>query len=724
MSNKKLISERKRRTSTYEIQHFEPENALKCPMCLDSFETPRALACLHTFCEPCLGFYLTDTKASAKDGKLDKIECPICGHFTVPQNLMKHPHAMVKDLPLNHYILPHLDVLTPRGRNSQLEKRKRNVTFAQCCGSCSERGFTKEAISYCQDCEDFQCGECVENHSKIKVLLNHNIVTIEKVTSSSQSASGLDKHNHCLEHQHEEARFYCTDHDTLLCSLCAMANHKACELIGEFDVLGQKIKDTGEVDKMDENMKNLQNALNDMIEAVRTNNYHIKRETEEIPKRIQTVKAKVLQMFQTLEDTVEAKIKEFEDEHGTRNVDKAFKCKQLMSAIEGSNASLNTAIQHGSNSQLFWTFLKLKTHVQQYDHHVKSEKDSLTCSSINLKIDDMFDKIITTTEQLGKVYVESVKPDLAALPPLLFAKREFIESTSKPQLIQSGQIATTDANVTKDCLAVAYMDKKLALAIEVRKRSWFSYTFSFVNTETLVEIYTQDLKRNPGNIICIDNNNLAITFPANGFIEFYLYTPKRKKRPMSFVLDHTIKCDIKEAVISRYNKTTFGLSTRNYFATLTHDGVMKQIFYYSVSLRTRESDFWSTQLQVDHIAVDFKKKRIYAACSKPSKLYSFTTKGEVMFEYNIDENVRGLELDTDGNISVLCGNHSRGSLRQISPNTGKVLREIKTEAKNPKKICFNRRGGDFYVISNEPDKIKLEKYRFNTEDEEELFDED
>lgn len=268
------------------------------------------------------------------------------------------------------------------------------------------------------------------------------------------------------------------------------------------------------------------------------------------------------------------------------------------------------------------------------------------------------------------------------------------------------------------------MDKKLALVFEVKNRTWFSYTFSFVSTDKLEEMYTQDLKRDPKNIICIDSNNLAITFPNGGFIEFYLYTSKRKKKPMSFVLDHTIKCDIRDSVITKYNKTTFALSTGNYFATLTHDGVMKRVFYYSVSLRMRESDFWSTQLSVDHMVVDFKKKRIYLTSSKPDKLYSFTTKGEVMFDYSLEENVKYIDLDKDGAICVCAGNDESGKLFQISPNTGKILKNIDIETENPQIACFNRKSGDFYVVENTSKKTKIEKYRFNIMDEDDIFDDD
>lgn len=715
----------RRQSGREEIQRLGTEDILKCPLCLETFETPRALACLHTFCEPCLEFYVTDCKASIKDGKLEKIECPVCGHFTVPPDVLKHPHAIVTDLPLNHFILPHLDKITPRERPSRAESRHRkNVNFTQSCASCAERGVIIEAVAYCHDCEEFQCDQCVDNHSKIKLLLKHKIVTIDRVTSGSEQSNSFDKHNICIIHQKEEVKFYCADHDVILCSNCAMASHKACEILNEFEEMGMKLRHGDQTEKLRDNMKGLQKGLNDMVEAIRANNYGIKRETEEIPRRIQSMKAKVLRLFQYLEEATEQNVQEFQEEYGKKNSDKAFKCKQLLVAIEGSVASLDTVKEHGSNPQLFLAFQKIKNQLQEYDELVKKEKDSLLCTSIQLKIDEALNTVVNETEKLGEVFVETVKPDLAELPPLLFARREDTISDTKPELVRSGSLKISDVNIQKTCIAATYMDKKLALVFEVKNRTWFSYTFSLVSTDKLEEIYTQDLKRDPKNIVCIDSNNVAITFPNGGFIEFYLYTAKRKKRPMNFVLDHTIKCDIRDTVITKYNKSTFALSTGNYFATLTHDGVMKHVFYYSVSLRARENDFWSTQLTAEHMAVDFKKKRIYLVSSKPDKLYSFSTKGEVMFDFSFDESVTYLDLDKEGAICVCTGNGSCGKLIQISPNTGKVLRTIALETGNPYITCFNRKGGDFYVVENSLKKTKLEKYRFNMQEEEDLFGDD
>ncbi|WAR01822.1 hypothetical protein MAR_008380 [Mya arenaria] len=620
-----------------DIQRPGGDDVLKCPLCLDTFETPRALACLHTFCEPCLKFHITDLKASMRDGKLDKVPCPVCERPSVPPDVLKHPHEMVKDFPLNHFLLPHLEVATPRSRTNNIAHGRKGVSFVQCCGSCTASGRAVEATAD-----------------------------------------------------------------------CTVAKHKACDILTELDDLGVQLKQGEKPKQLKDNMKGLQKALGDMVDAIRTNNYGIKRESEEIPKLIQSMKAKVLRLFQYLEEAVDEKIQSFQDEYSNRNSERAFRYKQLLVAIEASTAALETVLEHG-------------TYTQEYDDLIKVEKDNLTCTTIQLKLDDATESVVNATERLGDVFVENIKPDLAELPPLLFARREESVDDLNLELVKTCHLKKSDPNITRQCISATYMDKKLALIFEVKNRTWFSYTLSLISTEKMEEIHTSELKRDPKHVIALDSNNLAITFPNGGFIEFYLYTAQRKKKPLKFELNHSVKCDIRNAIVAKYSKREFAISTCNYFGTMTHEGVTKQLFYYSVSLRVRETDFWSTQLLVENVVVDLKRKRIYVSANKPNKLYSFTPNGVVMIDLAFDQPITSLDLDPDGNIIVCSGTEIAAKLKQVSANTGKVMRVVVIEMPTPKLTCYNRKGSDFYTVENGK-KTRLDKYRYNKNNDEEIFD--
>ncbi|KAJ8312779.1 hypothetical protein KUTeg_010152 [Tegillarca granosa] len=57
-----------------------------CPICLETFKTPRTLPCLHTFCQTCLSSFITSCFKQNK--RAFGFECPVCRAATaVPSDV-------------------------------------------------------------------------------------------------------------------------------------------------------------------------------------------------------------------------------------------------------------------------------------------------------------------------------------------------------------------------------------------------------------------------------------------------------------------------------------------------------------------------------------------------------------------------------------------------------------------------------------------------------------
>lgn len=55
----------------------EVEDSIMCPLCMDIFNSPRALPCLHAFCDGCLARYIQINTTAGKT------TCPVCCVDTV-----------------------------------------------------------------------------------------------------------------------------------------------------------------------------------------------------------------------------------------------------------------------------------------------------------------------------------------------------------------------------------------------------------------------------------------------------------------------------------------------------------------------------------------------------------------------------------------------------------------------------------------------------------------
>ena len=76
-----------------------PVALTSCPICLDTFQDPRSLPCLHTFCLTCIEG-VCESRSPRKD-----VPCPVC------RKPVRIPSAGVGELPHNFFIQGLLDGL-------------------------------------------------------------------------------------------------------------------------------------------------------------------------------------------------------------------------------------------------------------------------------------------------------------------------------------------------------------------------------------------------------------------------------------------------------------------------------------------------------------------------------------------------------------------------------------------------------------------------------------
>ncbi|CAD5124651.1 unnamed protein product [Dimorphilus gyrociliatus] len=142
---------------------------LKCPICLDSFDKPLTLPCLHSFCENCLGNVVTHKSV---------FNCPSCREpIQTPKNGL---NGFKKDFRLQFLL-----------------------DFGSFCANCSSK-----PTLVCQDCTVELCSNCSTQHSKIPAFSNHVVY----------------KRVECLKHKLDK-KFYCSDCSSLLCTCCVFNQH-------------------------------------------------------------------------------------------------------------------------------------------------------------------------------------------------------------------------------------------------------------------------------------------------------------------------------------------------------------------------------------------------------------------------------------------------------------------------------------------------------------------
>ncbi|XP_047221729.1 tripartite motif-containing protein 2 isoform X2 [Girardinichthys multiradiatus] len=121
---------------------------LICSICLDRYENPKVLPCLHTFCERCLQNYIPAHSLT--------LSCPVCRQTSIL------PERGVAALQDNFFITNLMDVLQRKPDTCSQEAATLNNITAVATGqllSCPNHGGSLMEF-YCPPCETAMCQEC------------------------------------------------------------------------------------------------------------------------------------------------------------------------------------------------------------------------------------------------------------------------------------------------------------------------------------------------------------------------------------------------------------------------------------------------------------------------------------------------------------------------------------------------------------------------------------
>ena len=182
------------------------DDELKCGICLELFQDPRSLPCLHTFCRECIQRSLNENHS---------LKCPVC----------RAKHELNDEgaglLPENQYAVQELPL-----KRLQQQQREDNGGQQE-CKSCGEQA---PVVAWCEDCDAMICQQCVALHKKIAILRGHYVVN--KLTESgievdSEASSAKKAFPKCLSHADQNLKYFCVSCSELVCSDCLLSGGHA-----------------------------------------------------------------------------------------------------------------------------------------------------------------------------------------------------------------------------------------------------------------------------------------------------------------------------------------------------------------------------------------------------------------------------------------------------------------------------------------------------------------
>ena len=184
---------------------------LECSICLDTYNEPKTISCLHTFCCQCLENH---ARASLRQGKF---RCPECqAQIDLPEG------NSFERLPSSFLHNSLLSLLAARrtGDGSNL--------------ACSQCKKTNSQMYYCFDCGRFMCPDCYNAHEMLSASFEgHKVTPVKDFKAEDYEALLKRPQPFCSQqfHENEITRFFCFPCQACVCQSCIVTDHRNHDIV-------------------------------------------------------------------------------------------------------------------------------------------------------------------------------------------------------------------------------------------------------------------------------------------------------------------------------------------------------------------------------------------------------------------------------------------------------------------------------------------------------------
>ncbi|XP_060573265.1 uncharacterized protein LOC132731157 isoform X1 [Ruditapes philippinarum] len=172
----------------------------------------------------------------------------------------------------------------------------------KCC-LCEKKNITKEADTYCVECQDYYCSPCTDLHKMFPSAVGEH----HFIDKSSFNTSNLHKSlpsfpvEKCEAHKTKLLDMYCADHDDVVCATCIAIKHRTCQNIhsvpDEIDTLYQKT----EVEDIQQKLLRIKTKMEDTEKAKKLLIKELNAQKEKATESIRQFRRELEEILDTLE---------------------------------------------------------------------------------------------------------------------------------------------------------------------------------------------------------------------------------------------------------------------------------------------------------------------------------------------------------------------------------------------------------------------------------------
>ncbi|KAK3578646.1 hypothetical protein CHS0354_002949 [Potamilus streckersoni] len=297
---------------------------LDCPICLETFISPKSLSCMHTFCEKCICKHVRDL--SEGETKTTTFSCPVC-RSPIPAPIKnENPQDWAAKLPNNSVVL------------SLSASKQADGDVPVYCEACLTLGERHISVAFCVVCSEYLCQTCYNCHRSFKTTKDHHI-TVHSAQERLLSNATQDAMYICQVHN-EKLTYFCSEHKEICCMQCVIKDHRKCKQLLSSEGLGKNFTESQDFKQALENLNVLRKMFN-LLSDNRTKTLEtIEQQKSDVHKSIKDWSSLVKERVNKLETIIIQELEQICKEGTIIISDQIVESKSAIAAIETSQTML------------------------------------------------------------------------------------------------------------------------------------------------------------------------------------------------------------------------------------------------------------------------------------------------------------------------------------------------------------------------------------------------
>ncbi|XP_060569997.1 E3 ubiquitin-protein ligase TRIM71-like [Ruditapes philippinarum] len=389
------------------------------------------------------------------------------------------------------------------------------------CQPCDRDGPRLPAHGYCTNCSEHLCETCFTVHKRHTLSRHH---TLQDKSSMPQTLSPVTPRQPdnftkpCPKHNMEMIKFYCHDHEALLCSVCVTLDHTAASCkVNYIPDISDKVTDS-------KDYQDILKDINDMTERSSKTLQDIKKRNDESNKSLSNALTDIKKFRTKINqrlDELESIVKEAAQVIQKDNSKALMKVETVCGDVQISLKSSMDAVKHFNTSKqandLFMELKQAKQMIKDYKQNVTLLSET-EVKEYNFEPNEAISNLLDKEKSIGTLSSKTLQPDLKSRPKLHLLDKICIKTSRDTDhcCIRGMTLLTSDLLIVTD---------------------WFNNAIKMIDINRKSVLAQQSFASQPTDVTSVSQNEVAVTLPSNYTVQFINISQN------NFRNKHTVKVD-------------------------------------------------------------------------------------------------------------------------------------------------------------------------------------